>query len=315
MSSENKVACPSCCADNVRRLGPIPGSNTFAGRHLDRVLPGGALWRCPACHLLFRYPRLAKHELDALYRLGHDESWPDPVANRTDWVLASKLIAAYPGVKRVLDVGCFDGKLLDYLDSRYEKLGVEIHQVAAERAGERGIRIIAHDFAELASHPAVADAVLAVDVIEHTYNPLAFLAQLAQAASPGGLVIITTGNTDSPSWRLMGSRYWYCHIAEHISFINPAWAHWAAHRLGLEVVAIQSFSHVDSHRKWGRRLRELFVNLAYRASPWMFGWLRWFGAGGIDVKRFPELMQVPPYWLTAQDHLLIAFKKNVVQAV
>jgi hypothetical protein len=85
--------------------------------------------------------------------------------------------------------------------------------------------------------------------------------------------------------------------------------------LGLKVVAIQSFSHVDSHGKWGRRLRELFVNLAYRASPWMFGWLRWFGAGGIDVKRFPELMQVPPYWLGAQDHLLIAFKKNGVRPV
>lgn len=297
----------------MRRLGAIPASNTFAGRHLDRVLPGGALWRCPACHLVFRYPRLAKQELDALYRLGHDESWPDPVESRADWVLAAKLIDDFPEVKRVLDVGCFDGKLLDYLDSRYEKLGVEIHPKAAERAGKRGIRIIAHDFAELASHPAVADAVLAVDVIEHTDDPLAFLAQLVRAASPGGLVIVATGNTDSPSWRFMGSRYWYCHIAEHISFINPAWAHRAAHRLGLEVVAIQPFSHVDGRGKLGRRLRELTVNLAYRASPRIFGWLRRLGAGGIDVARFPELLEVPPYWLTAQDHILIAFKKNAVR--
>jgi SAM-dependent methyltransferase len=310
MNSDNEVSCPSCGAGSVRRLGAIPASNTFAGRHLDRVLPGWALWRCPACHLVFRYPRLAKQELDALYRLGHDEGWPDPVENRKDWVLAAKLIAAYPEVKRVLDVGCFDGKLLDYLDSSYEKLGVEIHQAAADRAAKRGIRIIAHDFAELASRPAVADAVLAVDVIEHTDDPLAFLALLVQAVSPDGLVIVATGNTDSTSWRFMGSRYWYCHIAEHISFINPAWAHWSAHRLGLEVVAIRSFSHVDSQGKWGRRLRELIVNLAYRASPWMFGGFRRLGAGGIDVKRFPELMEVPPYWLTAQDHLLIAFKKN-----
>jgi SAM-dependent methyltransferase len=279
------------------------------------VLPGGKLWRCNACNLVFRYPRLAKKTLDDLYRQGHPDSWSEQAGDRPDWQIVKKILAEHPNIRRVLDVGCFDGKLLDYLGSSYEKLGVEIHQAAAERAGKRGIRIIAHDFAELASHPAVADAVLAVDVIEHTDNPLAFLAQLAQAASPGGLVIIATGNTDSPSWRLMGSRYWYCHIAEHISFINPAWVHWAAHRLGLKVVAIQSFSHVDSHGKWGRRLRELFVNLAYRASPWMFGWLRWFGAGGIDVKRFPELMQVPPYWLGAQDHLLIAFKKNGVRPV
>ena len=138
----------------------------------------------------------------------------------------------------------------------------------------------------------------------------AFLAQLAQAASPGGLVIVATGNTDASSWRFMGSRYWYCHIAEHISFINPAWAHRAAHHLGLDVVAIQTFSHVDSRGKWGRRLREMIVNLAYRASPWMFARLRQLGAGGIDVVRFPELLEVPPYWLTAQDHILVVFKKN-----
>lgn len=294
----------------MHRLGVISASNVFAGRHLDRVLPGGTLWRCPACHLVFRYPRPPKHELDALYRLGHDDHWSDPVESRTDWVLAAKFIAGFPGVRRVLDVGCFDGKLLDYLDSRYEKLGVEIHHEAAERAGKRGIRIIAHDFAELASHPVVADAVLAMDVIEHTDDPLAFLAQLAQAASPGGWVIVATGNTDSPSWRFMGSRYWYCHVAEHISFINPAWAHWAAHHLGLEVVAIQPFSHVDSRSKRGRRLREIIVNLAYRASPWMFGKLRCLGVGGVEVARFPELQTVPPSWLSAQDHILIAFKKN-----
>lgn len=309
MRIKDRIACP-CCRANARRLGSIPASNAFAGRRLDQALAGGALWRCPVCHLAFRYPRLSKQELDTLYRQGHDETWSDTAENRPDWVLVKKHIAAFAKVKRVLDVGCFDGKLLDYLDSRYEKLGVEIHSEAAKRAEKRGIRIIAQDFEELALYPAVADAVLAIDVIEHTHDPLALLSRLAHAASPGGLVVVATGNTDAPSWRYMGSRYWYCHIAEHISFISPAWAHWAAHRLGLAVVAIQPFSHVDSRGKWKRRLREMIANLAYRASPWMFGGLRRLGAGGIDVVRFPELLEVPPRWGTAQDHILVVFKKN-----
>jgi SAM-dependent methyltransferase len=282
----------------------------FAGRHLDYLLPGGGLWRCLSCDLVFRNPRLPKHELDELYRLGHNEGWPDTFESRTDWLLTAKLVLSLPGVKRVLDVGCFDGRLLDHLESRYEKLGVEMHKGAAAKACKKGIRIIAEDFTELGSHPAVADVVLAIDVIEHTYNPMLFLTELVYATAPGGYIIISTGNTDSTTWKFMGSRYWYCHIAEHLSFINPAWALWAANQLGLEIVSVQSFSHQGSMGGWGIRLREVMVNLAYRAFPGLFAKLRDMGAGGVQVDRFPELRALPPYWLTAKDHIIIAFKKK-----
>lgn len=310
MNQKHRVSCPSCGSSNVCCLGTIPASNVFAGRQLDRVLFGGALWRCSTCHLVFRYPRTPKQELNTLYRLGHDESWPDSVEDRADWVLAAKLISSFPNIKRVLDVGCFDGRLLDYLDSSYEKLGVEIHQAAAERASKRGVNIIAREFDELALYPATADVVLAMDVIEHVEDPLEFLTQLVKVVTPGGIIIIATGNTASPSWRLMGSHYWYCHIAEHISFINPTWTHQAAHHLGLEVLSIKSFSHVGNQGKTGRRLRELIINLAYRVAPWIFRKLRQLGLGGVNVVYHPELLEVPPYWLTAQDHILIAFKKK-----
>jgi len=282
----------------------------FAGRHLDYVLPGGGLWRCMTCHLVFRDPRLPKHELDELYRLGHNEGWPDSAESRMDWLLAAKLVSSLPRVKRVLDVGCFDGRLLDYLGSGYEKLGVEIHKGAAAKACEKGIRIIAEDFTELGTHPEVADLVLAIDVIEHAYDPMLFLTELVSAAAPGGYVIIATGNTDSAAWRFMGSRYWYCHVAEHLSFINPAWARRAAEQLGLEVISLQSFSHEGDMGKWRVRLREMMVNIFYRVFPSLSARLRGMGAGGVDVVRFPELRELPPYWLTAKDHILVAFKKN-----
>jgi len=52
-----------------------------------------------------------------------------------------------------------------------------------------------------------ADAVSAIEVIEHAYDPLKLLACLASAVRVGGIIIVATGNTRAPTWRMMGSRY------------------------------------------------------------------------------------------------------------
>lgn len=307
MSRESGTACPSC-GSGALLIGPIPGSNSFAGRQLDRVLPGGKLWRCSACNLAFRFPRLGKQTLDDLYRQGHSDSWSEQAGDRADWQIVKKILAAHPNLMRVLDVGCFDGRLLDSLGSQYEKLGIEIHEEAARRAEMRSVKVIGCDFDKLPVAQGGVDAVLAIDVIEHTEDPMAFLATLAEIVNPGGLILIGTGNTDALSWRFMGSAYWYCHIAEHISFINPRWGDYAARKLGLEKAAILTFSHGGGNVM--QRLREATLNVLYRLSPSLFARLRRLGAGQIDVSRFEELSKVPPYWLSATDHFLIVFRKT-----
>ncbi|MDH3310110.1 MAG: class I SAM-dependent methyltransferase [Gammaproteobacteria bacterium] len=309
-SPVSSVTCPSCESGEVRQVGPISPSNIFAGRVLGQVLPGGFLWRCSDCCLEFRYPRLPRSEIDKLYQLGNNESWATPVEGRTDWILVSKMISSLSGISRILDAGCFDGRLLEYLGQGYERWGVEIHKEAAEKARQRGVHVVSADYSKLPLCQIEVDAAIAVDVIEHSYDPLEFLACLASVVREDGIIIITTGNTDAPTWRLMGSSYWYCHIAEHLSFINPKWARNAAQRLGLEVVAIERFSHMDDST-FSHRLYETFANLVYRASPRLFSGLRRLGGGSIDLKRYPELLHVPPYWLSARDHMLVEFKKRI----
>lgn len=305
----DRPACPSCKARQVHQVGPISPSNIFAGRVLDQLLPGYFLWKCSACSLEFRYPRLPKSEIDALYRQGNNDSWPAPTGGRSDWMLISEMISSLSGIKRVLDVGCFDGRFLEYLGQSYEWLGVEIHEKAAERARQRGVNIIAKDYSALSPRQVQVDAALAVDVIEHSYNPKEFLISLASAVREGGVIIITTGNTNAPTWRLMGSRYWYCHIAEHMSFINPEWVQNVAQPLGLEVIAVKRFSHIKK-AKFSHKLYETLANLIYRISLPLFSTLRRLGGGGIDVRQHPELLHVPPYWLTARDHIMVVFKKQ-----
>jgi hypothetical protein len=107
----------------------------------------------------------------------------------------------------------------------------------------------------------------------------------------------------------MGSRYWYCHIAEHLSFINPAWIERAAPLLGLEVVRLSFFSHAGGKPSFRQKAYETAANLILRFAPGLFAWLRRSGAGGVDLVRYPGLALVPPYWMSAKDHMLFVLRK------
>lgn len=303
------VSCPSCASQAVRRIGAIPATNAFAGQFLEKEIDGGSLYECNTCCLLFRYPHRPSSELNALYHAGSDDNWIAPSGVRTDWQLIHGWLAGKTGIKSILDVGCYDGRLLESLGRDYLSYGIEIHPRAAERARSRGVDVLASDFTGLTTLPLIVDVAMAVDVIEHSVDPKAFLASLAAKVRPGGYVLVSTGNAEAPTWRLMGSRYWYCYIAEHISFISPSWARSVAPQLGLDLEEIHAFSHADDGRSPGRRIYEAVANVALRVVPGLFALVRRCGFGGIDLKRFPGQAYAPPSWMTSTDHMLFVFRK------
>lgn len=100
----------------------------------------------------------------------------------------------HPGGGVLLDVGCGNGDLWPFvrkrfsrhigLDAvRYEGLpdGYEFHQVDL-------------DAGRLPLPDGIADAVFAVEIIEHLENPRAFMRELTRLAKPGGWIIVTTPN-------------------------------------------------------------------------------------------------------------------------
>lgn len=276
---------------------------------LSTPLPGGNLYRCRSCGLAFRHPHLDKAGLDMLYRQGNAESWQAASSARMDWRIANQWIKQYlPTESSVLDVGCFDGGFLRSVGSDYRRSGIEIHEAARKKAQEAGIHLIGTDFSGLAKTKTVFDAVTSFDVIEHTHNPLAFLADLVCVARENGIVIVSTGNSDALAWRLLGARYWYCVIGEHMSFVNPRWCEWVAPRVGLELKQVIRFTHVSA--PWKQRIGDVVKNLIYAASPGGFSLLRAIGLGSAEYRRHKELLDQPPSWLSAKDHFMCLFVKK-----
>lgn len=299
------IRCPDC-GNSVDLIGFIPSGDVFAGRVMERPLNGGQLYRCRNCSLGFRWPQLSKRELDSLYEQGDKLAWSAPKNSRKDWRTARDWIRqSLPVNNRILDVGCFAGGFLEPLVESYSCFGIEINSSARRSAERKGIEIIGDDFAAIAGG---FDCITAFDVIEHIKRPRAFLNDCLKAVNPGGWVIISTGNLDAFAFRLMGSRYWYCAIAEHVSFISPEWYARLDNQNDCRMLKQITFSHSNSSRS--RQIRETLANLLYRIAPPVFRLLRKLGVGCKNPAAHPELADHPPGWMSARDHFMVLIQKR-----
>jgi 2-polyprenyl-3-methyl-5-hydroxy-6-metoxy-1,4-benzoquinol methylase len=247
--------------------------------------------------------------MDALYRQTQSDNWENSSAFREEWRIASNWIYQYMKQGSLLDIGCFNGGFLTYMGNNFERFGVEINQNAANLARSKKITIVGSDFNEITNLPYTFDVVVAMDVIEHVENPTALLASMASVLHKGGLLIISTGNTDSLTWKMMGSRYWYCTVAEHISFINPKWCQYMASNLNLKLVQITNFAHLGkatSYQAWA----DLCKNMFYYLFPAVVSWLRMKGYGGVDATIHKSLSSMPPMWFSAKDHFIVLLQKG-----
>lgn len=303
------ASCPSCASQRVHCIGKIPSSFSIAGAVLERPLPGGRLFRCVECLLGFRAPRLPVEELNRYYLEAPADTWYGGGAIRKDWQLVAGLLTSR--VNRggaILDVGCGDGAFLDYIGDSWERYGIEINEKAGLEAEKRGVRVLGKDLYVDLAHPVGRyDVIVSLDVIEHVEDPFKFLERLRSLSKPQGVIIIATGNTDAPTWRFMGSRYWYCAMAEHISFINPGWCYLAARRLRMRLEKVVLYSHMGETGSM-IRLREAANNIVYKFFPAVAAGARKLGAGRIDVSGKAELGEYPPSFASARDHMIALFQ-------
>ena len=139
-----------------------------------------------------------------------------------------------------LDFGCGAGAFLKYLRERgsfhgrpLELTGHDVGSYADLLKTKDGFRIL--DLETLAREPdARYDVISMIEVLEHLPSPLEPLALVARLLKPGGLLLLTTGNLDSPIARRQGIHYRYCAPEIHVSLFNPRCLEQLYRRVGLE---------------------------------------------------------------------------------
>jgi SAM-dependent methyltransferase len=97
-----------------------------------------------------------------------------------------------------------------------EAFGFEPGAIAFE-ASTRGIPMLNID--DLAGMDGSFDVVTAIEMLEHTLDPVAELRRMRRLLRPGGLLFLTTGNARPYADRL--SRWRYVLPEIHVSFFEP----------------------------------------------------------------------------------------------
>lgn len=300
------VICPSC-KTKVIFIGSIPQRDDFAGDKLE-MRPQADLYNCRECNLYFKYPRPSREQLDGLYKNANPQHWQYNLTDREDWQIAIRFINKNLSKGTIVDVGCWDGAFLINMEASWKCYGTEINPVALNSAKDKGVEIISDNFDELMFSPFKFDVVTAFNVIEHTEDPLNFIRIMSKIANDNGLIIISTGNSESYTWKLSKGKYWYSAFPEHLSFINVSWAYSVADRLNLQIEHVDRFSHVGKNTR--QFIFETIRNVAYLVNPALFVRLKKIKHSALHNKDIDNIDCSPPSWKTSKDHFIVIFRKK-----
>lgn len=212
------VACPLCGRDDPR---PTPYA-----REPYRVV------RCGGCRLWYLSPRLTSSAMENFYR--SDDYFSGGEAGYADYARQEKslritfrrLLADLAGLRatggRLLEIGSGLGFFLDESRNHFtRRLGIELSAKASADAAARADAPVYRDIEGLGDEPPF-DCIVALHVIEHIHQPVAFLRRIGGLLAPGGTLVLAAPHMGS-LWRLAMGRHWPSFkYPEHVAFFDSS---------------------------------------------------------------------------------------------
>ncbi len=214
--------------------------------------------RCASCGLVRLNPRPDVSELGRIYppeyyaynlleQPGEGKAATDRLKMRMYQRRLADVVdrCGKSGALRILDIGCADGRLLDWYRSssvghRLETHGIELSETAAATARARGHRVVTGRFeVDTQLEPGTFDLMLALHVIEHVDDPERFARRAAELLAPGGLLVVATPNWDSAEARRFAKHWGGNHFPRHWTLYDEPTIRALAESVGLKVARVE----------------------------------------------------------------------------
>jgi SAM-dependent methyltransferase len=297
------IKCPACSSS---RINPL--SNYRFWQKGSSYLPTDyQMLVCSTCGLWFKDNLPSEETLKRHYESLNVEVDPWNYSGRLPHERKlDEILNKLPDGSKVLDVGCWTGRLLASHHSRLKVYGIEPNASAATVAKQNGLHILGSEVTGNLSSFDSFDCITIVDVFEHLLEPMQTLGYLVSALAPSGKLLIVTGRTDClPVW-LAGISYWYFLYSDHLVFLNRRFTSWLQEKMPEVKVNYSSLRHFDF--KWSQFFYEFAWLLCWRLlSP--YSPFRKYALHQLPgFKRF-ERLQKPLLCKMWKDHALVEIKK------
>lgn len=222
------------------------------------------VWKCPDCGARKAHPVPDSAGLRERYESEHSVGkWKDLFEQQlpAELVRRARLLSKWvPTGRRILDIGCGDGRFLDA--ARAEGLptyGAEISWAAARESGARHPCWVGG--LEAVDPQAEVGGVCFWDVLEHIPDPGAFLRSASGVLAPDGVVVLSMPNLGGTTSLMFGLRWPYYDFDRygHIHHLRPTHLTTLLRANGFDLVYSESRGSVD--------LRDLPAVMGRNALP------------------------------------------------
>jgi SAM-dependent methyltransferase len=233
--------------------------------------------RCTSCGFYYLYPRVIEGVLQEAYRQpsyyeGGDCGYADTSYTAQESALRAtfKCLLHNLAERRVtggalLEIGCGYGYLLDEARAYFDRrVGTEFSVEGAEIARSTGAEVFVGGIEQICAERKF-DCILAIQVIEHVYQPLTFVKQLIRLAQPGGHIVFATPDMGGVLRKVMG-RYWPSFkVPEHVGYFDSMTLSRLMEKAGLSDVRPLPYPHAFPlgllTAKFGLNIRSVFGRL------------------------------------------------------
>lgn len=122
--------------------------------------------------------------------------------------------------KTLIDIGCGNGLISSQFDDRYVKYGLEVSNIAAEKAKKYIANINTKPLEFDSYSEEFFDVVFSYHVIEHIEDPISFIENIHHIMKTHGQLVLGTPNFDCAMARRFGENFRLLHDKTHISLFS-----------------------------------------------------------------------------------------------
>lgn len=247
------MACPNCGHTGIRERFRATDRLYRTTDKIFRVV------ECQECRLIRLEPRPSPTELSTYYP---DEYWyaPEPdtasrleeayrrivLRDHVNFILRAVENSRQEGA--LLDVGCGGGLLLGMLQERgLRVLGLDTSLAAASAAWKHhGVRVVCADLSNSPIAAGQCAVVTMFHVVEHLYDPVAYLKSARELLAPNGRLVVQVPNASSLQFRMFGSHWNGVDVPRHLVDYRERDLEKLLEQCGFEVIRRKHFSLRDN---------------------------------------------------------------------